>query len=158
MSQRRVLERKRSSMSEPIVEQLYHTVMRIKCGREKFVNLTAGVAHNLDQNLCFVGASLYGVQIRCKDRRGLVRRVYNRSCHGAKLLRDRASVKDKRLAVALKAAHPNYEVSNFSVRTFSSLDFFVLGASSCSQIATRWPALTNLGRYVSRAWWGKPAR
>ena len=145
-------------MSEPIVEQLYHTVMRIKCGREKFVNLTAGVAHNLDQNLCFVGASLYGVQIRCKDRRGLVRRVYNRSCHGAKLLRDRASVKDKRLAVALKAAHPNYEVSNFSVRTFSSLDFFCLRCfelfANCDTVAGSY----QFGEICVEGMVGKPAR
>ena len=32
-----------------------------------------------------------------------------------------------------------------------------LGSSNCSQMATRLPARTNLGRYVSSAWWGKPA-
>ena len=32
-----------------------------------------------------------------------------------------------------------------------------LGSSSCSQMATRRPALTSFGRYVSRAWWGNPA-
>ena len=32
-----------------------------------------------------------------------------------------------------------------------------LGSSSWSQIATRFPALISFGRYVSSAWWGKPA-
>ncbi len=36
--------------------------------------------------------------------------------------------------------------------------FFVsFGSSSCSQMATRLPALTSFGRYESRAWWGNPA-
>ena len=31
------------------------------------------------------------------------------------------------------------------------------GFSSCSHIATRWPAFTSLCKYVSNEWYGNPA-
>ena len=47
-------------------------------------------------------------------------------------------------------------VTNSVIPRFTSF-LVILGSSNWSQMATRLPARTSLGKYVSNAWKGKPA-